>query len=96
MGLLQWPYVNNTLGIDLLNEKEKRPYTYFSADDKYGVVDNEFYLIVREEGNPSLYKYKTGDQRDYLSQYKESALSMKTYAESMFQTTQWLMDNHKD
>lgn len=92
MGLLKYSYVNDTLGIDLLNEKEKRPYIYFSADDKYGVLDDEFYLIVREEGSPSLYKYRTNDLRDYLSQYKEKAADMKTYAESMFQTTQWLID----
>ena len=93
MGLLNYSYVNNTLGIDLLNEKEKRPYIYFSADDKYGVLDDEFYLIVREDGSPGLYKYKTSDLRDYLSQYKEKAADMKTYAESMFQTTQWLNEH---
>ena len=96
MGLLKYPYVNNTLGIDLLNEKEKRPYIYFSADDKYGVLDDEYYLIVREERNPGLYKYKTGDPRDYLSRYPQKVEIMKAYAESMFQTMQWLIDNHKD
>ena len=35
MGLLNFTYLNNTFGMDLL--KAKRPFIYFSADDKYGV-----------------------------------------------------------
>ena len=38
-GLLNIPYENNSLGIDLL--KEQRPYAVFSTDDKLGCISNE-------------------------------------------------------
>ena len=49
MGLLKLPYQNNTLGINLFNET--RPYIFFSADDKFGVIDKEWFLTVRDDGS---------------------------------------------
>lgn len=93
MGLLNLPYINNTLGIDLL--KEKRPYIYFSSDDVYGVIDQQFFLIVHDGGSSRLYQYKDGNTTDYLPQNKLKAKEMRNYAESMFQVTQWIIDNRK-
>lgn len=91
MGILGLPYVNNTFGIDLVNED--RQYTYFSADNKYGVLDDEFFLVVRETSNPSLYKYKNKDITNFLVEYQAKADSMRNYAESMFQAAQWMISN---
>ncbi len=88
MGILNFPYINEAFGIDMV--KEQRPYIYFSEDDKYGVLDDDFYLIVREDRTSHLYKYKTLDPNDNLSQYPDQAKRMKEYAESMFQTEQWM------
>lgn len=91
MGLLNLEYTNNTMGIDLL--KEKRPYIYFCADDKYGVIDDEFFLIVRGE-TKSLFKYRIGDKKNYMSEYKAIADKMDEYAKSNMQTSQYILKNN--
>ncbi len=93
MGLLGYPYVNNTAGIDLLNET--RPFMYFSADDKIGCINGNYFYVYRTDGKESLYKYKNQDTHNYLTQYKTIADSMKTYSFSMLQTSQWMISNRK-
>ena len=90
MGLLNLPYVNNTLGIDLF--RETRPFIYFSADDKLGCLNREYFWVWRSNGGESLYRYREKDRRDYLAEHPQLAREMKVYAESMLQTTQWLID----
>lgn len=89
MGLLKQPYANNTLGIDLLSEK--RPYIFFNADDKYGVIDHNWLLIAKTDGSKGLYKYKNKDTRNYATQYKDTVDKMNTYAKSNLQTFQYLI-----
>lgn len=91
MGILNIPYVNNTLGIDLL--KESRPYIYFCGDDKIGCLDDEYFLVIRDDGGESLYAYKKGDTKNYLAEKEPLARSMKDYFFSMMQATQWLTGN---
>ncbi|MEI6696112.1 MAG: sulfatase-like hydrolase/transferase [Bacteroidota bacterium] len=93
MGLLGFPFVNNTAGIDLLNES--RPFMYFSADDKIGCSNDTFFYVYRINGKESLYKYKKQDTHDYLAQYKMLADSMKAYSFSMLQASQWMIQNKK-
>lgn len=93
MGLLKFSYLNNTLGVDLL--KEQRPYIYFSADDKIGVLNDSLYLIINNQGNESLFKYKNGDKSNYINGYRDTANKMKQYAFSNIQTAQYLVKNNK-
>jgi phosphoglycerol transferase MdoB-like AlkP superfamily enzyme len=93
MGLMHLPYVNNTMGIDLLNEK--RPFTYFTADDKIGCINKEYYFIHCNNGKEYLYRYANKDMTNYVGISKAQADSMRTYAFSMLQTTQWVMENGK-
>ena len=93
MGLLNFEYVNNTFGIDLL--KEKRPYIYFSADDKYGVLSDSLFLIVNNQSKESLFKYKYADEKDYITAHKKIAGEMKQYAASNMQTAQYIIKNNK-
>lgn len=85
--------VNNTLGVDLM--KHDRPYMYFSADDKYGCINKDYFLVVRNIGTESLYHYKNEDSKNYISEKPELADSMKHYAKSMIQSAQWLLLNKK-
>ncbi|MCX6279176.1 MAG: hypothetical protein NT004_13930, partial [Bacteroidetes bacterium] len=89
MGLLKLPYSNNTLGIDLLNES--RPYIFFNADDKYGVIDNEWFLIVRNNNTKSLYKYRNKDMHNYATEKLEIVEKMNVYAKSNLQAYQSYM-----
>ncbi len=91
MDILQLPYVNNTLGVNLL--KEERPYMYFSADDKIGCIDKSYYYVKDLNGPEYVYKYKTPGQTNYLKEYQSKADSMRTYAYSMLQTSQWMIQN---
>jgi len=93
MGLLNIPYVNNTMGVDLF--REKRPYMHFSADNKIGCIDENFFYVIRDNKIESLYKYRTNDTKNYLANEKQHADSMKNYAFSMMQTTQWMLLNKK-
>lgn len=91
MGFIKLPYTNNTFGIDLA--REKRQFGYFSSDDKFGCINDEYYFIMRDGGNDALYKYKKNDVTNYLNDNKLLADSMKTYTYSMFQTVNWMIDH---
>jgi phosphoglycerol transferase MdoB-like AlkP superfamily enzyme len=89
MGILKQPYLNNTLGIDLINQE--RPYIYFNGDDKYGVMDQEWFLIVRKDKSKQLFRYRTSDKHDYVNEFPAIATKMQNYAESNLQAFQYLL-----
>ncbi len=91
MGFLKQSYANNTLGIDLFNEK--RPYIYFNADDKYAVLDQEWLLIVREDQSKGLYKYRNKDKTDYASELPQKVEAMQVYGASNMQACQYVIAN---
>ncbi len=91
MGLLNFPYVNNTLGIDLF--EETRPFAYFSADNKYGVLDHKHYLVVRQDDNKSLYKYLDRETTNYYDENINLTNQMRSYSESMTHVAQWMIIN---
>ena len=93
MGLMNLSYVNNTMGIDLL--KEKRPCIYFTADDKIGCIDREYYFIHRKDGTETLYRYDKLSTENFLERYKARADSLRSYAFSMLQTAQWVVEREK-
>ncbi|WCO02392.1 LTA synthase family protein [Psychroserpens ponticola] len=91
MGLLKQPYINNTLGIDLL--KEQRPYIFINDDDKIGVLSDSLFLILKEKEAPKLYKYKNNNTTDYSKDYPEIIKSMETYTKANLQTFQYMLLN---
>ena len=93
MDLLNIPYENRTLGIDLL--KEKRLYMCFSDDDKVGCIGPKYYFIHRMIDKESLYEYSHLAKTDLLNQYPLVADSMRQYVYSMLQATHWLVENGK-
>lgn len=93
MGFLKQPYINNTLGIDLL--KEKRPYIIINDDDKFGVLDNDYLLIVRQDNSAKLFNYLHNDKKDYIKDFPDMAYEMETYGKSHLQLFQYLLHNNK-
>lgn len=93
MGLLQIPYYNNTLGVDLF--RKNRDYAILNADDKYGVIDKNWFLIVKKDRSRSLYKYRDKDLKDYSHIYKDTTEKMDTYAKSNLQVYQYLKNTNK-
>lgn len=93
MGILNQSYKNNSLGIDLL--KEDRPYAFFNGDDKFGVIDNNWFLIVRNDKSEHLYKYRNNDKKDYSLENKIELEKMSLYAKSNLQSYQYFLRNKK-
>ena len=93
LGLLDYSYTNNSLGVDLT--KHKRPYIYFSADNKIGCINNNYFYVERDNGVHSLYHYKTKDKTDYIKDHPQLVDSMRNYAHAAIQATQWIVDNMK-
>ena len=94
MGILRKSYVNNTFGIDLLNEN--RRYAYFMGDDKYGVLDGEWLFINKpSEEQKGLYRYVEKEKKNYILDYPEIANEMQKYAESAWQVNEYQLDKKK-
>lgn len=89
MHLLRIPYVNHTMGINVF--MEKRPYIFFSNDDKIGCVNDKYFLVVRMSGGESLYDYKAKSTIDEIHENASLAADMKNYAFSMMQTSQLVL-----
>ena len=94
MGILGKTYVNNTFGIDLLNEN--RRYAYFMGDDKYGVIDGEWLLINKPgEEQKGLYKYREKEKKNYILEYPDVAEEMQKYGESAWQVSEYQLYKKK-
>lgn len=91
-GLLDFSYTNNGLGVNLF--EHKRPFVYFNADNKLGIIDNEQYLIYRSDQNISLFNYQQNETKDLSLKKPLKVDSMLSYAFSMLQSTQYLI-NHR-
>jgi len=83
MGLLKLPYINNTLGIDLLNDSRK--YAIINGDNKIGILDNEYLLIIKKKEKMQLHKYKTHDKNNYYDDNINKAKEMEEFAKSNMQ-----------
>lgn len=89
IGLLGINWENKTLGIDLLNEE--RPFAYFCADNKLGCINEDYFLVMRENGPETLYRYKTKDTKDYSDSQESLLEQMRLYAKAMTTVAQKLM-----
>jgi phosphoglycerol transferase MdoB-like AlkP superfamily enzyme len=90
MGLLALPYLNNTLGVDVL--AQPRPCVYFCADSKYGVLDGEYFLVAKEGGDEALYRYVDKDISSCMGEHEERANAMRRYALSNMQAYRHLLE----
>lgn len=70
-----------TLGVPF--DLQPRKYAYFSADDKMGVMDNEYLYIWHRNGNESLHKLKDENVENYIDQEPEKAKEMREYGFAM-------------
>lgn len=91
MGMLHLPYLNNTLGIDLLHQQ--RPYAITYADDKFAVIDKEYLYVWREFGVESLYHHRSLNPHNLIPYMPERAEQMRTFGQSMFQAAQFMRES---
>jgi phosphoglycerol transferase MdoB-like AlkP superfamily enzyme len=93
MGILNLPFTNNSLGIDL--KKETCPYIIINDDDKFGVLDTTHLLIIKKDEQPKLYNYQNNELTNSFKQNKDKATEMETYGKSNLQVFQWMLLNNK-
>jgi phosphoglycerol transferase MdoB-like AlkP superfamily enzyme len=93
MGMLNLAYINNTLGIDLL--KEERPFIYFNADDKVGVIDEEYFYILKKGFDSQLFEYRNYNKVNLIDSFPSKAKEMDTYARSNMQVFQSMLSSNQ-
>ncbi|RYZ20159.1 MAG: hypothetical protein EOO10_23530, partial [Chitinophagaceae bacterium] len=98
-GMIQQPYVNTTLGRDLLDPAKKNNFAFITnTAGKIGMVTDEFYFIKNlnfkdEQLVPVVYNGKsyTSAQRDSIQQ------RLSAFTSAFFETARYmLMNNQKD
>lgn len=89
MGILGYRYINNTLGNDLLHQP--LPFTYFSADDRLGILNDEFYLIIKDDQPLALYNLRTEPKQNTLKEMPAECDSLKSHVWSFLQASQYLI-----
>lgn len=93
MGILELPFINNTLGIDLLTSE--RPFIFINDDDKIGVLDQEYLLIMNDNKETALYHYRDSDTKNYIEVFPAKAIEMESYAKSNLQVFQDMLLNNQ-
>lgn len=89
LGLLNMKYIQNNMGVDLL--KEKRPCMFFTADNMIGAKDPyNFYIFDPESNQEFCYQIEENGHLQPATD-KTSCDSLKKYAFSMLQTTEYLV-----
>ena len=91
-GMFEMNYVNNGLGVDLF--RHQRPFGYFSADNKLGVIDDRHLLIYRAKNNISLFELDDAGHTNLFSDNREQADLMLDYGFSMVQSAKFLIDHN--
>ena len=96
-GMIQQPYVNTTLGRDLLDPGKKNNYAFITnTAGKIGVVTDEFYFIKNlnfpdEELVPVKYS-----NQSYSKVQRDSAQQrLSTFTSAFFETARYLIMNNK-
>lgn len=93
MGLMHKEPAYNTFGINLL--KDKRPYIYFTSDDKLGCLGNDYYYINDlSSGRELLYELSDNSISNRIEQNKALADSMKRYSGSMIEGAKHIFKNY--
>lgn len=93
MGILNLPYLKNNLGVNLLTEN--RPFAIFNYDDRIGVIDEEYLLVLRKSGEQELFHYKDIEVKNIIKLHPERVKKMRDYAYANMQVYQELLKSKK-
>lgn len=91
LGMLNLPYTNYSLGIDL--RKQKREYAFFNSDNKFGVMSKDYLYIHRINAPSSLHKYPA--RENLIDQFPKKVELMQKYGFMHMQTSSYLIKNNK-
>lgn len=90
LSIMHLPSPDNIFGVNLLTNR--RSYAYFSADDKIGVLDGEYFLQYRvAEDQSRLVRYRNKDVTNYADRESDRITQMKRHAFGMIQMSQQML-----
>jgi phosphoglycerol transferase MdoB-like AlkP superfamily enzyme len=85
--------VNNTFGIDLLNDTRRQ--VVFSSDHTLACLSDSLLFLYNKNLPDKLHRYREKDATNYSETYPDIRDEMKKTAFSWLQVSQWMIDNRK-
>jgi phosphoglycerol transferase MdoB-like AlkP superfamily enzyme len=89
------PYLNKTLGRDLLEERPPDQHIAFIESIYRGLLNDEFLLLIDPKGAKRLYRYRSATPlEDVREKYPEQAAQMARLHEAIREISKYLMFNN--
>jgi len=96
IGLTGVPYLNTTLGRDLLVERPKEKHFAYIDSIYRGVLDDEFLLLITPRGRQRLYRYRSNSPLvDVKDQNPERTAEMARLFEAIRETSKYLLFHNR-
>jgi phosphoglycerol transferase MdoB-like AlkP superfamily enzyme len=96
LGLAGVPYVNKTLGRDLLVERPKEEHFAYIDSLYRGVLDDEFLLLIDPQGIQRLYRYRSNSPLvDVKGQNPKRAAEMAQLYYAIRETSKYLLFHNR-
>jgi phosphoglycerol transferase MdoB-like AlkP superfamily enzyme len=90
------PYVNKTLGRDLLVERPKEKQFAYIDSINTGLLSDEFFLLIDPMGVQRLYRYRSASPLvDVKEQYPEKAAEMERLCQAIRETSKYLLYHNR-
>ncbi len=94
LGVLNMPYTNRSLGIDL--QKEQRPYIYFASDNRLGCINKDYFYIRDIAAKADLlHDLHDAEYKNIMEREDSIGQVMKSYGVSMMVTADYLIKNRQ-
>jgi phosphoglycerol transferase MdoB-like AlkP superfamily enzyme len=95
LGLIGIPYVNKTLGRDLLVPRPQDKHFAFIMRHYGGLLNDEFYLFIDPRGVQRLYRYRSDTPTEDVSdQYPGPTAEMARLYQAIYETSKYLLYNN--
>ncbi len=89
------PYLDKTLGRDLLEERPPEQHVAFIENIYRGLLNDEFFLVIDPRGVQRLYRYRSAAPlEDVREKYPEQASRMANLQEAIHQLSKYLPYNN--
>ena len=93
--LIGIPYLNKTLGRDLLVERPKDKHFAFIECIYSGLLNDEYFLLIDPRGRQRLYRHRSDSPLENVrEQYPEQAEEMARLHQAIRETSKYLMHNN--
>jgi hypothetical protein len=95
-GLAGVPYLNNTLGRDLLVERPKEKHFAYIDSFYRGVLGDDFFLMIDPQGIQRLYRYRSNSPLvDVKDQNLKRAEEMARLYQAIHETSKYLLFHNR-